>query len=237
MKEEYALIWLPFGPSHPVPMPVKGRDFLYDLDIERNFPIYVSGEDLDEFKKRNSVVCSTLNMVAGALLGFGYKEWLPMDDPRKILSDYLECYSAKLGSGTLERLVISVASALRSKNGSTVSKNVIINSFQLKINRETLYNDLLLDIWECIIDTDEGDLACFFEEFHEYSERVVVDKLHPQNVRWFLYARAVSMVYMEICGTAKKHEAISAINLMDNETARGKLIECLRSGQFDRNLL
>jgi hypothetical protein len=233
----YTIFWMTFTPDMILPIPSSKPDLSYPLEAEQHFPVYISGNELDEFDKNGTYSLTPLNLVAGALLGCRYRPHVPIGDVRPFLSQYLKRCSAELYDGKIDELVLQTATILRGVNGNHASKLALSNSLFLNANHKMIFNDLLLDIWACMNNASDKDLGNLFQEFHDYSKNMVFDEIHPGSVEWLIYAKAVTLVYMQLHNMKSDLDLIGSINLVENETAREKILASLNSGHFDQNLI
>ncbi len=235
--EKYTLFWTIFTPDMTLPIPSKTAHFSYPVPSEQHFPVYISGKELDEFEKNGTFSFTPLNLIAGALLGCRYRPHVPIDDVRPFLSQYVEHCSVELNDGNIDELVIQIAGVLRARNGNYASKLTLSNALYLNTNRNKILNDLLLDVWACMNSASDKDLGPLFQEFHDYSKDMIMDEMHPGSVEWFIYARAVTLVYMQIHNMKSDFDLLGSINLVENELGRKKILDSLNSRHFDRNLI
>ena len=235
--EKYTLFWTIFTQDMTLPIPSKTADLSYPLHSEQHFPVYISGKELDEFDKNGTYSFAPLNLMAGALLGCRYRPHVPIGDIRSFLSQYLERCSVELNDGNIDELVIQMAGVLRAKNGNYASKLALSNALFLNTNHDKIHNDLLLDVWACMNSASDKDLGPLFQEFHDYSKGMIMDEMHPGSVEWFIYARAVTLVYMQIHNMKFDFDLLGSINLVENELGRKKILDSLNSRHFDRNLI
>jgi hypothetical protein len=235
--ENCTLFWMPITQDTILPIPSSTHGLSYPLHSEEQFPVYISGKELDEFQKNGSFSLTPINLVAGALLGCRYRPYMPTGDVRPFLSKYLERCSIELYDGKIDELVLQTAAILRAKNANDVSKLALCNALYLNVNRNKISNDLLLDVWVCIGKASDKDLGKLFQEFHDYSKNVVLDEINPGSVEWLIYARAVTLVYMQIHNMKSDLDLLGSINLVENKIARQRILASFRSHHFDRNLI
>lgn len=243
--EQFTIFWTIFGHDNPILMPIKNGNMLhYEVNEDTSFPIYISGEQLDEFNESQfeSLEVVPLNMAAGALLGCRPpRQHFPTQGPydlRPLLSAYLDRYSTELGYDKLDDLVLELSSILRSRNGSGASIAALKNSEYLNVNFFKVLNDLLLDLWGRLPDVDDSSLPDAVLEFYTYLSKVKLDELHPNASEWFNYARAVSLLYLYVTKTLPIDITLltEAISRNEHPKARKQLNQLLRDNRFDRNL-
>lgn len=235
--EKYTLFWTILTPDMTLPIPSKTTDRPYPVHSDQLFPVYISGKELDEFEKNGTFLFTSLNLIAGALLGCRYRPHVPIGDIRPFLSQYLERCSVELNDGNIDEFVIHMAGILRSKNGNYASKLALSNALNLNTDHNIILNDLLLDVWACLKSASDNDLVPLFQEFHDYSKDMFMEEMHPSSVEWFIYARAVTLVFMQIHNMKSDFDLLGSINLVENELGRKKILDSLNSRHFDRNLI
>jgi hypothetical protein len=235
--EKYTLFWTIFSPNIALPIPSKTADLSYPVHSEQYFPVYISGKELDEFEKNGTFSLAPLNLIAGALLGYRYRPHVPIGDVRPFLSQYLDRCSVELNDGNIDELVVQMATLLRGKNGNYASKLALSNALCLNTNHNKILNDLLLDVWACMNSASDKNLGSLFQEFHDCSKDMIMHEMHPGSVEWFIYARAVTLVYMQIHNMKFDFDLLGSINLVENELGRRKILDSLNSRHFDRNLI
>lgn len=231
--EKYSIIWIIFGPLNPLPL-VKS---VMGVEEQQNFPVYVSGKELDEFEKTNECPLSPLNMIAGALLGFRDRPYMPMNDPRPLISKYLELFCAECNNENMINLIMDVSGHIREVNGNWASRQVLLNSLELDVDHSVIMNDLLLDTWECLKRANETTFNKLFLDFYDLAKKVNKDQLHIMSREWLDYAYAVTLVYLDI-NNIKYDETINTyLDKISNEIAKGHVIKVFNSRKFETYLL
>lgn len=244
--EPYTIFWTILGPSMPAPMPIAdGKMDYFVLGEDTSFPLYISGKQLEALDESGveSLVVTSLNMAAGALLGcMPPRPYIPLTgakDLRPVLSDYLERYSRLLGYGLLEEFILEITAILRSRNGCDVSARALKNSEYLNVNFDMLLNDLLLDLWEMIASADEENFPKMFGEFHGYLTRAKTSEIHPESIAWYHFARAVTLLFFEAQqpGSVQQEALAEAIAANQNPRLREYLERMRDEKRFDKSLL
>jgi hypothetical protein len=230
--EKCSIIWLAFGPLNPLPL----VNSVLEVEEQQNFPVYVSGKELEEFENKRPFSYTAWNILVGSFLGFCDRPYMPMNDPRPLIMKYLERFSAE-NNEKMIGLIMNVSDHLREVNGNWTSRQVLLNYLELDVDHSVIMNNLLVDTWECLKQADDSNFEKILLEFYALAKKANENQIQLLSKEWFDYAFAVTLVYLDINKIKYDENINTYLDKIPNDIARGHIIKVLHSRKFETYLL
>jgi len=143
--ERYALVWLPLPPEHEFvkaafgPVEASGSIFL---------PVFLSGDDLADFRRTTEVNFNAVTLLYGILYGIGVRN-APFE--RSTSSSYfrqaLDKLTPSLQMSDVETLVLTAVANVRQEFDSSVSAIMLRNALQVIPESNKIRCDCVVDTW------------------------------------------------------------------------------------------
>ena len=188
--EKYSILWQECGKdSH-----IAKRFFV--PEYEGYLPFLVSGDDLEDLEQKRDVELQESHLLFGILYGLYEsdhhpKPWTQKQD-RETLLYLLDVLMGGFKFESPEKMILDVASKLRERNGSQVSRVVLEVGKGLMPQSSKIKSDLIIDLWACV----DNDRDVFVKEILELLDQIDLEDVHSSARELVCYYGLCATVFL-----------------------------------------
>lgn len=209
-NKEHSITWFPFGPE-------VGFVKAIGSDESLHLPVFLTGKDLDLFKKSGGVNFNPENLVIGILLGLqDNPPTLNLQEIKPFLIKGLDLLVSEYRFKGLEELVLSIAANLRENIDLDSSTTSLVSGLQLLPESDKIRSDLIVTLW-ATMQAEGSMIDDKLVKIQEIGSGIQFNNLDKGIAPAIAYILSVAMIYTEFEGTNNFINTTAKTHLTDPE--------------------
>ena len=194
--ERYALVWLPLPPEHEFvkaafgPVEASGSIFL---------PVFLSGDDLADFRRTTEVNFNAVTLLYGILYGIGDRNAPSFE--RSTSSSYfrqaLDKLTSSLQMPDVETLVLTAAANVRQELDSSVSAIMLRNALQVIPESNKIRCDCVVNTWIAAEQCDNPNHAEVLKNIVSILNQMDIASLAPPFRKCLSYIATIAFAEVD----------------------------------------
>ncbi len=184
--KEHSIVWFPMAPSVGFLAAVGATE-------KTHLPLFLSGNDLDAFKRTGAVNFSPVTLLYGILYGAS-------DDPptldvslsSRYFAKALELLAPELKMPDVEQLILTAGANARQEFGSAVSARMMGNGLGFVPQSDKIRSDFVVDLWVSAEERDESEHLVVLREIVSLLKQIDIASLAPPFRKCLSYIATVA---------------------------------------------